>query len=317
MPIKKKSSGKREGKSRASNTENKKGIRGNRHKDLSVRKKDRENSSDNFIKTKSVKSKSESYNKKKKVKKFESQANIEKRIEQKGIRLNKYVANAGICSRRDADKHIVAGSVTVNGKVIDSMGYRVSATDEVRFDGTLLMSEKKIYVLLNKPKNFITTGEDTHGRRTVMDLLSGVGKIRIYPVGRLDRNTTGVLLFTNDGEMTKRLTSTSYDLKKMYHLVLNNKLKQVDLERIIDGVQLEDGIVHVNSISYVKNMPKTEIGVEISSGKNRVIRRIFEKLGYEVVKLDRVMFAGLTKKNIARGQWRYLEDKEVSFLKML
>lgn len=335
MAENRKPSGKREGKSRASNTENRKGFRSQRHQESDNRKRDRKFSADGFIKSRTesdgsdekpkgnkVSDKDSRFNQggrpfKKKAKKFETQANVEKRVEADGIRLNKFIANAGICSRRDADKHIVAGSVAVNGKVVDSMGYRVRPTDEVRFDGTMIQAEKKIYVLLNKPKNFITTKEDTHGRRTVMDLISGVGDVRVYPVGRLDRNTTGVLLFTNDGEMTKRLTHPTYGIKKMYHVKLDSNLKQVHLEKILDGVHLEDGSVYVDSISYVNNAPKNEIGVEISSGKNRVIRRIFESLGYDVVKLDRVVFAGLTKKNVQRGQWRYLTQEEVNFMKML
>ncbi|MEN8136815.1 MAG: pseudouridine synthase [Bacteroidota bacterium] len=334
MAVDKKSSGKREGKSRVSNTDNKKGHRSQRHSDTDKRRRDRENSAENFSKVRAERAgsklkkssggnserdfKNSRANKPfKSGKKHETQASVEKRIEKDGIRLNKFIANAGICSRRDADKHIVAGLVTVNGKVVDSMGYRVKSTDEVKFDGTSIQAEKKLYVLLNKPKNFITTREDTHGRRTVMDLISGIGNVRVYPVGRLDRNTTGVLLFSNDGEMTKRLTHPTFGVKKMYHVTLNQKLKQVHLEKILDGMHLEDGSVYVDSVSYVNNAPKTEVGIEISSGKNRIVRRIFESLGYEVVKLDRVMFAGLTKKNIKRGQWRFLTQDEVNFLKMI
>ncbi|MCK5824370.1 MAG: rRNA pseudouridine synthase [Ichthyobacteriaceae bacterium] len=321
------SSGKREGKSRASNTDNKKGLRSGRHQNADNRRRDRELSSENFSKKRTEGSEEDKpsgeFHKKKtrpdfrKKKKVESQANVEKRVEKEGIRLNKFIANAGICSRRDADKHIVAGSVTVNGKVVDSMGYRVMPNEEVKFDGTTIQSEKKVYLVLNKPKNFITTIDDTHGRRTVMDLLGGVGKERIYPVGRLDRNTTGVLMFTNDGEMTKRLTHPQYGVKKMYHVSLDSKLTQADLEKILEGVHLDDGTVFVDSLSYVNNAPKNEIGIEIHSGKNRVVRRIFESFGYEVTKLDRVTFASLTKKNIARGQWRFLTEEEVNFMKML
>ncbi|MCK5782393.1 MAG: rRNA pseudouridine synthase [Flavobacteriales bacterium] len=324
------SSGKREGKSRVSNTDNKKGLRSTRHGDVDKRRADRKNSAESFSKTRSENegAKKKAFSKDsdnaykgnkpfKKAKKMETQASIDKRVEKDGIRLNKFIANAGICSRRDADKHIVAGSVTVNGKVVDSMGYRVKSTEEVKFDGTTIQAEKKVYVVLNKPKNFITTREDTHGRRTVMDLLSGMGDVRVYPVGRLDRNTTGVLMFTNDGEMTKRLTHPTYGVKKMYHVTLNHSLKQVHLEKILDGLHLEDGSIYVDSVSYVNNAPKTEVGIEISSGKNRIVRRIFESLGYDVVKLDRVMMAGLTKKNIKRGQWRFLTQEEVNFLKMI
>lgn len=326
MAESRKSSGKREGKSRASKTEGRKGFRANRHDDSDTRRRDRELSSDNFAKKRAERSGNDSGEKRfspkkkwgsKAGKKVETQASKEKRVEIEGIRLNKFISNAGICSRRDADKHIVAGLVTINGKVVDSMGYRVKNTDEVKFDGNLIQAEKKVYVLLNKPKNFITTKEDTHGRRTVMDLLGGLGKTRVYPVGRLDRNTTGVLLFTNDGEMTKRLTHPTHGVKKMYHVTLNDKLKQFHLEKILDGIHLDDGSVYVDSISYVNNAPKTEIGVEISSGKNRVIRRIFESLGYDVVKLDRVMFANLSKKNVPRGKYRLLTEEEVNFLKMI
>ena len=322
--------GKRVGKSRVSKVESRKGSRSSRHQDVENRIRDRKFSGANFSKVKAERkgkeaeesdsNKSGGFERRrpfKAKKKFESQASIEKRVEKDGIRLNKFIANAGICSRRDADKHIVAGLVTINGKVVDSMGYRVMPGEEVKFDGTLIQAEKKVYAVLNKPKNFITTKEDTHGRRTVMDLLSGIGKVRVYPVGRLDRNTTGVLMFTNDGEMTKRLTHPTYGVKKMYHVTLDKKLSQAHLEKILEGLNLEDGIINVDSISYVNNAPKTEIGVEISSGKNRIIRRIFESLGYEITKLDRVSFAGLTKKNIARGQWRFLTQEEVNFLKML
>ena len=329
---KKPTGGKRVGKSRTSKTESRKGSRSSRHQDVENRIRDRKFSGANFSKDRLEKKgkdndeKSDStkeggfeYKRRpfKAKKKFESQASIEKRVEKDGIRLNKFIANAGICSRRDADKHIVAGLVTINGKVVDSMGYRVQIGEEVKFDGTTIQAEKKVYALLNKPKGFITTKEDTHGRRTVMELLSGIGKVRVYPVGRLDRNTSGVLLFTNDGEMTKRLTHPTYGVKKMYHVTLDKKLSQAHLEKILDGLQLEDGIINVDSISYVNNAPKTELGVEISSGKNRIIRRIFESLGYEIAKLDRVTFAGLTKKNIARGQWRFLTQEEVNFLKMM
>lgn len=324
--------GKRVGKSRTSKSEGRSGSRSSRHQDVENRIRDRKFSASNFSKVRAESkgkedgeetntSKDGGFDRRRKPfkskKKFESQASIEKRVEKDGIRLNKFIANAGICSRRDADKHIVAGSVTINGKVVDSMGYRVQPDEEVKFDGTSIQAEKKVYAVLNKPKNFITTKDDTHGRRTVMDLLGGIGKVRVYPVGRLDRNTTGVLMFTNDGEMTKRLTHPTYGVKKMYHVTLDNKLSQAHLEKILDGLELEDGVINVDSISYVNNAPKTEVGVEISSGKNRIIRRIFESLGYEITKLDRVTFAGLDKKNIARGQWRFLTQEEVNFLKML
>jgi 23S rRNA pseudouridine2605 synthase len=331
MAENQKPTGRRVGKSRVSKLGKKSGHRSDRHSDPEMRRRDRKFSAENFGKEKfvgaddkSTEQNSDSFKSKKpfrpknnfKNKKKETQASLESKIETNGIRLNKFIANAGICSRRDADKHIVAGLVTVNGKVVDSMGYRVMAGDEVKFDNRSIQAEKKVYILLNKPKNYITTMEDTHGRRTVMDLVKNNGP-RVYPVGRLDRNTTGLLLFTNDGEMTKRLTHPSHGVKKMYHVTLDSKLKQFHLDKILDGIHLEDGSVYVDSISYVNNAPKNEIGVEISSGRNRVVRRIFESLGYNVIKLDRVIFAGLTKKNIQRGKWRELTQEEVNFLKMV
>ena len=234
-----------------------------------------------------------------------------------GIRLNKYIANAGICSRREADVYINAGSAMVNGKIVTEMGYKVQVTDEVKFDGSLISIEKKRYVLLNKPKNFITTMEDDRGRKTVMDLISNATKERIYPVGRLDRNTTGLLLFTNDGEMAKKLTHPKSGIQKLYHASLDKKLANSDLQKIAEGFTMEDRRVMVDEISYVTNEPKTEVGVKIHSGRNRIVRKIFEHFNYNVVKLDRVIFAGLTKKDLPRGHWRYLTEMEVNTLKML
>ena len=234
-----------------------------------------------------------------------------------GIRLNKYIANAGICSRREADVYINAGSAMVNGKIVTEMGYKVQVTDEVKFDGSLISIEKKRYVLLNKPKNFITTMEDDRGRKTVMDLISNATKERIYPVGRLDRNTTGLLLFTNDGEMAKKLTHPKSGIQKLYHASLDKKLANSDLQKIAEGFTMEDRRVIVDEISYVLNEPKTEVGVKIHSGRNRIVRKIFEHFNYNVVKLDRVIFAGLTKKDLPRGHWRYLTEMEVNTLKML
>ena len=233
------------------------------------------------------------------------------------IRLNKYIANSGICSRREADTYIAAGNVSVNGKVITEMGYRVKRSDEVRFDGKRLSLEKKEYVLLNKPKNFITTTSDEKGRRTVMELISSASKSRLLPVGRLDRNTLGVLLFTNDGDLAKKLTHPKHGVRKIYHVHLDKSLSLADFHKIGEGIELEDGPVTVDSISFIQGAPKKEIGLEIHTGRNRIVRRIFEHLGYEVLKLDRVVFAGLTKKDLPRGHWRHLTEQEVINLKMI
>lgn len=227
------------------------------------------------------------------------------------IRLNKYIADAGICSRRNADMYISAGNVTVNGEVMTTLGYRVKPTDEVRFDGKLLSSEKKEYILLNKPKGFITTTNDEKGRKTVMDLVANATNARILPVGRLDRATTGLLLLTNDGELTKKLTHPTHGVRKIYHVILDRKLEYKDFIAIEQGLELEDGFIQVDEISYVDQKPKNEIGIKIHSGRNRIVRRIFEHLGYQVDKLDRVVFAGLTKKDLPRGHWRRLTPQEV------
>lgn len=244
---------------------------------------------------------------------------VYKRRETEGlIRLNKYISNAGICSRRDADILITSGSVTVNGEIITELGYKIKPEDKVGYDGKELKNERKVYLLLNKPKDYITTSDDPQQRKTVLSLIKGACKERIYPVGRLDRLTTGLLLFTNDGDMAKKLTHPKHKIKKIYHVVLNKNLTKKDMEAIIEGIELEDGIVDVDEISYVGDgANKKEIGIQIHSGKNRVIRRLFEHLGFEVTKLDRVVFAGLTKKNIERGRWRFLTEKEINFLKML
>ena len=240
-----------------------------------------------------------------------------KKADDGSMRLNRYIAHAGICSRREADTFITAGSVEVNGKVVSEMGYKVMPGDSVKFDGRLLTPEKMEYVLLNKPKNFLTTTEDDKGRKTVMDLISNSSKSRLLPVGRLDRNTTGLLLFTNDGDMAAKLTHPRYAVRKIYHVVLDRALKVSDLQQIEKGIELEDGPISVDAVSYIAGATKREVGLEIHSGRNRVVRRIFEHLGYEVSKLDRVMFSGLTKKDLPRGQWRVLDAKEVSFLKMI
>ncbi len=233
------------------------------------------------------------------------------------IRLNKYISNSGICSRRDADMYIKTGSATVNGKVITEMGYKVKLGDEVRFDGALISPETKRYVLLNKPKNYITTMDDEKGRKTVMDLMHNAATERIYPVGRLDKNTTGLLLFTNDGEMAKKLTHPKHQVKKLYHVTLDQKLSMSDLNKISENFVLDGKMVFVDNISYIDNKPKNEVGIEIHSGRNRIVRRIFEHFNYKVVKLDRVVFAGLTKKNLSRGIWRHLTQQEINNLKMI
>jgi 23S rRNA pseudouridine2605 synthase len=232
------------------------------------------------------------------------------------MRLNRFIANAGICSRREADKYIVAGTVTVNGKVVTELGVKVKMSDDIRFDGRKLNAEKKVYLLLNKPKDYVTTTEDPHAEQTVMDLVNDACDERIYPVGRLDKTTTGVLLFTNDGELSDKLTHPSHRIKKIYQVTLDKPLIKNHLVQIADGIELEDGLIAADAISYIDQNAKNEIGIEIHSGRNRIVRRIFEHLGYKVRKLDRVFFAGLTKKNISRGKWRFLSNKEVQFLKM-
>ena len=232
------------------------------------------------------------------------------------IRLNKFLANAGICSRREADEFITAGVVSVNGEVVKELGTKIKLGDEVKFHDQPVRIERKIYVLLNKPKDTVTTSDDPQERRTVMDLVKNACTERIYPVGRLDRNTTGVLLLTNDGDLASKLTHPKYLKKKIYHVRLDKDLTKEDMERIASGIQLDDGEIHADAISYTDEEKKNEVGIEIHSGKNRIVRRIFESLGYRVVKLDRVYFAGLTKKGLRRGDWRYLTEKEVNFLRM-
>ncbi|MFC2110198.1 pseudouridine synthase [Bacteroidota bacterium] len=257
---------------------------------------------------------------KKRPSKFEKKApSVQvKRLESDGIRLNKYISNSGVCSRREADVLIGAGSAMVNGKVITEMGYRVKLTDEVRFDGALINPETKRYVLLNKPKNYITTMDDERGRKTVMELVHMAAKERIYPVGRLDRNTTGLLLFTNDGELAKKLTHPKHNVRKLYHASLDRKLALSDLQKLSSGdFHVEGKKVFIDDVAYVEGESKTEVGIEIHSGRNRIVRKIFETLGYKVVKLDRVIFAGMTKKNIQRGHWRHLTELEINTLKMI
>lgn len=232
------------------------------------------------------------------------------------IRLNKFLANAGVCSRREADEFITAGVVSVNGEVVTELGTKIKRGDEVKFHDQLVSIERKIYVLLNKPKDTVTTSDDPQARRTVMDLVKGACDERIYPVGRLDRNTTGVLLLTNDGDLASKLTHPKYLKKKIYHVHLDKNLTKADMEQIAAGIQLDDGEIHADAISYTDEAKKDDVGIEIHSGKNRIVRRIFESLGYKVVKLDRVYFAGLTKKGLRRGEWRYLTEQEVNFLRM-
>lgn len=232
------------------------------------------------------------------------------------IRLNRYIANAGICSRREADVLIASGVVTVNGKVVTEMGHKVKHDDVVTYDGAAIKNEDKKYLLLNKPKDYITTMDDPEERKTVMELIKGACRERLYPVGRLDRNTTGLLLFTNDGDMAAKLTHPKHNIRKVYHVTINKKITPDDYKKIVAGIELEDGFIKPDAIEFVEE-GKKDLGIEIHSGRNRIVRRIFEHLGYEVVRLDRVAFAGLTKKDVPRGKWRFLSTKEVSFLKML
>lgn len=232
------------------------------------------------------------------------------------IRLNKFLANAGVCSRREADEFITAGVVSVNGEVVTELGTKIKRGDEVKFHDQTVSIERKIYVLLNKPKDTVTTSDDPQARRTVMDLVKGACDERIYPVGRLDRNTTGVLLLTNDGDLASKLTHPKFLKKKIYHVHLDKNLTKADMEQIAAGIQLDDGEIHADAISYTDDFKKDDVGIEIHSGKNRIVRRIFESLGYKVMKLDRVYFAGLTKKGLRRGEWRYLTEQEVNFLRM-
>lgn len=248
---------------------------------------------------------------------------FKKRIEYKEIntdpdaelRLNKFLANAGVCSRREADQFIQAGVVSVNGQIVTELGTKVKRSDEVRFHDQPVNMEKKLYVLLNKPKDYVTTVDDPQQRKTVMELVSNAGKERIYPVGRLDRNTTGVLLLTNDGELASKLTHPRFLKKKVYMAKLDKNITKHDMEQLIMGIQLEDGEIHADQIEYAKPDAKDVVGIEIHSGRNRIVRRMFEAVGYKVLRLDRTMFAGLTKKNLRRGDWRYLTEQEVDMLR--
>ena len=232
------------------------------------------------------------------------------------IRLNKFLANAGVCSRREADEFITAGVVSVNGEVVTELGTKIKRSDVVKFHDEPVSIERKVYVLLNKPKDCVTTSDDPQERKTVMDFVKGACKERIYPVGRLDRNTTGVLLLTNDGDLASKLTHPKYLKKKIYHVYCDKNVTKADLDQIAAGVTLDDGEIHADAISYASETDKSQVGIEIHSGKNRIVRRIFESLGYKVIKLDRVYFAGLTKKGLRRGDWRYLTEQEVNMLRM-
>jgi len=243
-------------------------------------------------------------------------ASIPKRTEEEDIRLNKYLAHSGVCSRREADKHIAAGLVLVNGEVVTEMGHKVKPSDNVTYQGKTLKRERLVYVLLNKPKGFITSMDDPFERKTVMNLVSKAVEERIYPVGRLDRNTTGLLLFTNDGEMAKKLTHPSHNIKKIYQVSLDQNLTQADFDAIEAGIELDDGFIKPDAVAFINESTK-EIGVEIHSGRNRIVRRIFEHFGYKVHKLDRVKFGGLTKKDLPRSKWRFLSPPEINMLKIL
>jgi 23S rRNA pseudouridine2605 synthase len=241
---------------------------------------------------------------------------VQSKKEPGSMRLNRYVANAGLCSRREADTYIATGCVTVNGKIVSEMGHQVLPGQVVSFNGKTISAEKKVYVLLNKPKGYVTTLEDPNADKTVMELVSNACPERIYPVGRLDKSTTGLLLFTNDGDLTKLLTHPKYNRKKIYHVFCDQKVTKNHLQEIVDGITLEDGFVAADSVSYVTEEDKKQVGIEIHSGKNKIVRRIFEHLGYKVDKLDRVYFCGLTKKDLPRGRWRFLTEEEVNLLKM-
>lgn len=240
----------------------------------------------------------------------EAAANI-----REGIRLNKYIANSGLCSRREADTYISTGLVSINDKIITELGTKVYPDDIVKFNGETIRNEEKVYIVMNKPKDFVTTVSDPHAKDTVVGLVKNKCSARVFPVGRLDKATTGVLLLTNDGDMADKLMHPSYEKKKIYHVFLNKRLKGTDMAALLNGITLEDGFIKADSISYVDN-DETQVGVEIHSGRNRIIRRMFEHLGYKIKKLDRVYFAGLTKKNLRRGQWRFLTKDEIAMLKM-
>jgi 23S rRNA pseudouridine2605 synthase len=239
----------------------------------------------------------------------------EKKQEAELIRLNRFIAGSGVCSRREADEIIKKGLITVNGKQITDLGVKVSVADDVRYKNKRLTAEKKVYILLNKPKDYVTTVEDPHAEHTVIDLIGNACPERVYPVGRLDKSTTGVLLLTNDGDLAGKLTHPKYNRKKIYHVFLDRVVSKNDLFKLTEGIDLEGELVAADAVSYTDSEDRSQLGIELHSGQNRVVRRLFEKLGYKVKKLDRVYFAGLTKKNLPRGKWRFLTDKEVGMLK--
>lgn len=241
---------------------------------------------------------------------------FENKVEEGLVRLNKLIAASGICSRREADDLIKAGLITVNGKVITELGVKVNPNDDIRYNGERIRKEKLVYILLNKPKDYFTTTKDPHAKRTVMDLVAGACKERIFPVGRLDRNTTGVLLLTNDGDLAKKLTHPSFGHKKIYHVTLDKKLKPSDMQLIVEGIEIDGKVVQADEVNYADPHDKKQVGIEIHSGQNHIIRKIFEKLNYKVIKLDRIYFCGLTKKGLPRGRWRFLTKQEISILKM-
>lgn len=235
--------------------------------------------------------------------------------EDDGIRLNRYIANAGVCSRRDAEQYILAGVITINGKVVTELATKVHYGDVVKFNNAPLTPEKKTYILLNKPKDYVTTTEDPHAEKTVMDLIGDAGKNRVYPVGRLDRATTGLLLLTNDGDLAEHLCHPKYNKQKIYHVTLDRKVEEEDIEKLLNGIELEDGPANADEIEYCNPENLAEVGVVIHNGRNRIVRRMFEALKYRVKKLDRVYYAGLTKKNLPRGKWRFLTEREIAMLK--
>lgn len=231
------------------------------------------------------------------------------------LRLNRFIANSGVCSRREADELIREGKITVNGKRVTELGIKVSFSDDIRYGNKRLNAEKKVYILMNKPKGYVTTVEDPHAEKTVLDLIGDACRERVYPVGRLDKATTGVLLLTNDGELTGKLTHPKYKRKKIYHVFLDKPVKKNDLYSLTEGLEIEGENIVIDSVAYAEPEDKSQVGLEIHSGQNRIIRKIFEKLGYKVIKLDRVYYAGLTKKNLPRGKWRFLSEKEINMLK--
>lgn len=248
---------------------------------------------------------------------FKKRTEVKKPSDPNIIRLNRYVANSGVCSRREADIYITAGNVTVNGKPITEMGYKVNLTDDVRFDGRRLNPIKKEYVLLNKPKDFVTTGRDERGRRTATSLVAGASKSVLGPVDKLDKSSTGLLLFTNDNEMAKRLGRPKNGLRKIYHVTLTKDLRSADLKRIQEGITVDENTVKVQDISFIDNTPKNQVGIEIYSSRNNIVKRLFEELDYEVTRLDRVVYNSLTKKDLPRGHWRFLTEQEVINLTMI